>query len=161
MTYYDILLIYYTLTLLFILTWWHYMMAFSWQTIRWPSSCPPRTAWAPVAPPQWPLPQVQRSVQSQEAKPSTQSESHTSAWCCRISSMGDSVSLMTTAFVTSMSGCCCLASWIAMARAWRDTRHQRTGHNPHIVAFWLIEYPECVLFSFSPDVGPHHRLLWL
>lgn len=35
--------------------------------------------------------------------------------CC--SSVGDSVSLITTAFVTSMSGCCCLASWIAMARA--------------------------------------------
>ncbi|MEQ2190901.1 hypothetical protein XENOCAPTIV_014186 [Xenoophorus captivus] len=34
------------------------------------------------------------------------------------SSVGDSVSLITTAFVTSMSGCCCLASWIAMASAW-------------------------------------------
>lgn len=39
-----------------------------------------------------------------------------SAFCCS-SSVGDSVSLITTAFVTSMSGCCCLASWIAMARA--------------------------------------------
>lgn len=34
------------------------------------------------------------------------------------SSVGDSVSLTTTAFVTSISGCCCLASCIAMARAW-------------------------------------------
>lgn len=40
-----------------------------------------------------------------------------SAFCCS-SSVGDSVSLITTAFVTSMSGCCCLASWIAMASAW-------------------------------------------
>lgn len=39
-----------------------------------------------------------------------------SARCCS-SSVGDSVSLITTAFVTSMSGCCCLASWIAMASA--------------------------------------------
>lgn len=37
--------------------------------------------------------------------------------CCCSSSVGDSVSLITTAFVTSMSGCCCLASWIAIARA--------------------------------------------
>lgn len=41
---------------------------------------------------------------------------HDSAFC-RSSSVGDSVSLITTAFVTSMSGCCCLASWMAMARA--------------------------------------------
>lgn len=41
---------------------------------------------------------------------------HNSDAPCR-SSVEDSVSLTTTAFVTCMSGCCCLASWIAMASA--------------------------------------------
>lgn len=36
---------------------------------------------------------------------------------CGSSSVGDSDSLITTAFVTNMSGCCCLASCIAIARA--------------------------------------------
>lgn len=40
----------------------------------------------------------------------------TSETLCR-SSADDSVSLTTTAFVTCMSGCCCLASCIAIARA--------------------------------------------
>lgn len=41
---------------------------------------------------------------------------YNSAFRCS-SSVGDSVSLITTAFVTSISGCCCLASCIAMASA--------------------------------------------
>lgn len=44
------------------------------------------------------------------------SRNHNSEGPCR-SSVDDSVSLTTTAFVTNMSGCCCRASWIAIASA--------------------------------------------
>lgn len=44
---------------------------------------------------------------------------------CR-SSVDGSVSLMTTALVTCMSGCCCLASCIAIARACKDRQMFKT-----------------------------------
>ena len=49
----------------------------------------------------------------------SQDGTRTSDAPCR-SSVDDSVSLTTTALVTCMSGCCCLASCIAIARACKE-----------------------------------------
>lgn len=77
----------------------------------------------------------------------------TCALCCCSSSVGDSVSLMTTAFVTSMSGCCCLASWMAMARAWKwqDKSQLKTFTLPSSTA---------AAWKPPPGAGQRRRLLW-
>lgn len=49
---------------------------------------------------------------------------------------------MTTAFVTSMSGCCCLASWIAMASAWKQKGCFPSGREVELWRLW----------SFPPDL---------
>lgn len=77
---------------------------------------------------------------------------------CGSSSVGDSVSLITTAFVTNMSGCCCLASCIAIARACRgntaSTFTQRShtfvfSHSSHLVLVHII-----VPCYYNPFLNP-------
>lgn len=78
---------------------------------------------------------------------------HTSDAPCR-SLVEDSVSLTTTALVTCMSGCCCLASCIAIARACKE---RTVGPNESakialIAGSWLI-YNQTTQLQFRLDIS--------
>lgn len=71
---------------------------------------------------------------------------HTSDAPCR-SLVEDSVSLTTTALVTCMSGCCCLASCIAIARACKERTVVRNESQEKMlnfsVDFVFLHYIDC------------------